>query len=83
MSTNVQDSQAKIPQFFNFIGSRTDDVQAANDVPVTKSADSPMKEKSPPNSAPDHLNKPGWYWSEFGGGWYKLQKRWIRKDQHD
>ena len=40
VSTDVQDSQAKIPQFFNFIGSRTDDVQVANKTSVNVSASS-------------------------------------------
>ena len=71
MSTNAQDSQAKIPQFFIFTRSRAADVHVANEVPITKSADSPMKENSSPHSAPDHPNRPGWYWSELGGGWYK------------
>ena len=46
VSMNVQDFQAKIPQFFNFIGSSVGNVHDATEVLVTKSADSPRKEKS-------------------------------------
>ena len=68
---NVQDSQAKIPQFFNLIGSNATNVHATTEVPITKSADSPIEGKSSPNSAPEHPNRPGWYWSELGERWYK------------
>ena len=71
VSTNVQDSQANIPQFFNFIESSAENVHAAIEVPVTRSDDSQRKEKSSPNSALDHPSRPGWVWSELGKRWYK------------
>ena len=83
VSSNVQDSQARILQFFNFIGSSSGNVNAAIEVPVTKSADSPMKKNLPPilcltiriDPVGTSLN-----WEEDG---IKLQKHWTRKDQHD
>ena len=42
VSTNVQRSQARIPQFFNFIGSGTDDVQVANKTFVNVFTSSPQ-----------------------------------------
>ena len=75
MGNKGQEAQAKIPQFFNFIGSSAGNVHAATEVPVTKSAGSPMKEKSSLNSAPDHPNKPGWLdWSELEEGRYKTKE---------
>ena len=61
----AQGSQAKIPRFFNFIGSSAGDVHAATEVTVTRSADFSVKEKSSPISVPDHPNKPGWVWNEW------------------
>ena len=48
----TQDPQAKIPQFFNFIGSNTGTIHAATEIPITRSADSLTKEKPPPDSVP-------------------------------
>ena len=51
-----------IPQFFNFIGSSSGVSQAPIQVPITKSADLPMKKGIlPPNSVPDRPERPGWY----------------------
>ena len=65
MSTNVQDSQAKIPQFFNFIGSRTDDIQAANKTSVNVSASSSQIPNSVPEEYPETPCEPRYYISPF------------------
>ena len=50
-------------------------LQGATQIPITKSADSPMKEKHSPESVLDHPNRSSWYWPELGGGWYKTAKK--------
>ena len=67
VSTNVQDSQAKIPQFFNFIGSRTDDVQAANKTSVNVSASSSQIPNSVPRKYPEVQCEPAYYICPFDG----------------
>ena len=37
-------------------------------------ADSSMKAKSSPEATPELQKKPGWCWSELGGGWYKTRE---------
>ena len=45
MGNKGQEAQARIPQFFNFIGSSARNVHAATEVLVTKFTDSPNEGK--------------------------------------
>ena len=67
VSMNVQDSQAKIPQFFNFIGSRTDEVQAANKTSVNVSASSSQIPNSVPEEYPQTRCEPEYHICPFDG----------------
>ena len=58
----VQDSQARIPQFFNFIGSNVGDAQAVKKPPVNVSVP-----PSVPMTYPDMQCEPRYYISPFDG----------------
>ena len=63
----VQDSQAKISQFFNFIGSTIDDAQAASRTLVNVSASSSQIPNSVPEKYPETQCEPGYYTYPFDG----------------
>ena len=65
VATSGQDSQARIPQFSNFVGSHVGYEQAVNKTNVA--ATSPMKFKSVPNPTPEIPCEKGWYISPFDG----------------
>ena len=71
VGSSGQDFQARIPQFFNFVGSNVGNEHAVNKTPVNLSATTSMKSKSPPESTPELQKRPGWYWSETEREWYK------------
>ena len=60
VGSSGQDSQARIPQFFNFVGSN-----AVNKTPVNVAAARSMKSKSIPDTTPEIQCEKGWYISSF------------------
>ena len=58
VSSSGQDSQARIPQFFNFVGSNAGDGHTVNKSPVNVSATSSRISKSPLASTPELQKRP-------------------------
>ena len=67
LSSSGQATQAKIPQFFT-MGTSTSLGLSPSNINVQRG------HNSAPNTNPEPKDKSGWYWSEFGGGWYKTGK---------
>ena len=67
MGNKGQEAQARIPQFFNFIGSRTDDAQAARRIRVNVTASLSRIPNSVPEKYPETQCEPGYYICPFDG----------------
>ena len=68
-----RDSQAKIPQFFNFIGSNASEASTVHDVNVSTAPS--MKTKFSPDATLELQNRLGWYYSELSDRWYKTEEQ--------
>ena len=68
-----QDSQAKIPQFFNFIGSNVGEASTVHNVNVSTAPS--MKTKFSPDATLELQNRLGWYYSELSDRWYKTEEQ--------
>ena len=64
-----------MPQFFT-MGSSTSLGLSLPDVNVKTGI------KSAPNTNPDRKGKPGWYYSELSGSWYKTEEL-LEKERKD
>ena len=67
VGSSGQDSQERIPQFFNFVGSNAGNEHVVNKTPVNVAATPSMKSKAVPNATPEDQCEKGWYISAFDG----------------